>query len=730
MQKHRSGYKALFLMSVLCFFVESQAQYGWNFQYALNNVTTQWRHLASGDTMAIASFTFSTDNPADPKSYYLKGFRLWPITNSTTGWFVDELQLYMDRGNRSFGADDSLISGGLAITIPDQSDSVNSISFNFGGDSLLLADNRMLFVVAIVHDWRDDDPENLEIDTTGAGPYGKWFSIKVFTGDFNVTPAGSNDVKQPLAVVEFGYQALNLPVTIRNELATSAENDSSNLNMFYPTFRSINGTAASKIQRIDDLSFYADIFLPVTNDSIELSIKSTSFQFGFDNRILEFESAEYGDVWNEDDWYYVDTSVTQVELYDENHPEYSIFQYSAEIGGSELVNNKYRAIDSSSVIRLKFNVIGPGISPIFIRNIDIRDRWGVQYHAYQHLQNYANVESGGNSDRFDAWAKYILGDYTFSGGDQISAAGICDGQVTWEDISLFSDYFWLNPASSRWYKRFDIGSSESVSPSQYSPDDTTNFYDLMVLGTNYRRTYDGAFNQKIVAQNRESLKIQMTSEELSSNLLIRINMKNVNDLQAAHLRLNFDSQILRFESIETGEWVKNVNENQLLLAPEALAEKGIIDLNFVSLGKSLNGEGEFAEIRLTKLCPNPSLPEIAEVDIRDSNCRSLSTFVVPDVETVVAKDFLILENYPNPFNGETRISYNIPESKAGNYRVMIVDIRGNCISTLENRFHHAGSYQFHWNGCYQNGQAVASGMYFLVLRGSGVGKIRKIMLLR
>jgi len=716
-------------MSILCCFVQSQAQYGWNFQYALNNVSTQWRHLASGDTTAIASFTFSRDNPGDPKSYYLKGFRLWPITNSNAGWFVDELQLYLDKGNRSFGADDSLISGGLAITIPDQSDSVNSISFDFGGDSLLLVDNWMLFIVAIVHDWRDDNAENLEIDTTVSGPYGKWFSIKVFKEDITVSPVVSNDINSP-AAVEFGYQALNLPVTIRNNLASSAESDSTKLNMFYPTFLPIDESTASKNQRMEDQSFYADVFLPVTNDSIELSIKSASFQFGFDNRILEFESVDFGEVWGDDAWFYVDTMVTQVELFDENHPEHTIFQYNAEIGGSELVNNEFEVIDSNSVIRLKFNIIGPGISPIFVRNIDIRDRWGVQYHAYQHLQNHANVEAGGNSERYDAWAKYILGDYTFSGGDEISTAGICDGQVSWEDIALFSDYFWLNPANSHWYKRFDIGSSESVSPSQYSPDDTTNFYDLMVLGTNYRRTYEGAFNQKAISQDAEILEINLSSEQLPGNLFVQINMKNVRDMQAAHLLLNFDPRALRFESIGYGDWIRNNGENTVLLVPEELTEKGIIDLNFVSLGKSLNGEGEFAEIRLIQLHPNHVLPEIAEIDIRDSHCKSLVTSVAPDKATGVAEHFLLLQNYPNPFNAETRISYNIPESETGNYSVTIVDIRGNNVTTLENRYHQPGSYHLQWNGCDQGGKAVASGVYFLCLKGSEVDKINKIMLLR
>ena len=729
MRLHYSGYKALLMMSILCCFVQSQAQYGWNFQYALNNVSTQWRRLASGDTTAIASFTFSRDIPSDPKSYYLKGFRLWPITNSSAGWFVDELQLYLDKGNRSFGADDSLISGGLAITIPDQSDSVNSISFDFGGDSLLLIDNRMLFIVTIIHDWHDDDAENLEIDTSVSGPYGKWFSVKVFKEDIIVSPTVSNDINRP-TVIEFDYQALNLPVTIRNNLASSAEQDKIRLNMFYPTLLSIDESSASKNQRIDDLSFYAYVFLPVTNDSIELSIKSASFQFGFDNRILEFESVDYGEVWGDDAWFYVDTSATQVELFDEDHPEYTVFQYNVAFSNSELINNEFEVIDSSSVIRLKFNIVGPGISPIFIRNINIRDRWGVQYHAYQHLQNNANVEAGGDSERYDAWAKYILGDYTFSGGDEISTAGICDGQVSWEDISLFSDYFWLNPASSHWYKRFDIGSSESVSPSQYSPDDTTNFYDLMVLGTNYRRTYEGAFSQKVITQDTKLIEIHLSSKQLSDNLLVRINMKNVKDMQAAHLLLNFDPQALRFESIGYGDWIRNNGENKLLLIPEELTDKGIVDLNFISLGKSLNGDGEFAEIRLTQLQPNYVLPDIAEVDIRDSHCKSLVTSVVPDEATSVAEHFLLLLSYPNPFNNETRILYNIPKSETGNYSVTIIDIRGSCVTTLENRYHQAGSYHINWNGCDQYGQAVASGVYFLCLKGLKINKINKIMLLR
>ncbi|MCK4641241.1 MAG: T9SS type A sorting domain-containing protein [Candidatus Marinimicrobia bacterium] len=724
--------------------MQSQAQYVWKFEYVLNNASSKWRHLASGDTTAIASFKFSRTDENDTTTYYLKGFRLWPITNSSTEWFIDELRLYMDRGDEKFSLDDSLISYGLELELqidplrglPVQSDSVNSVSFDFGGDSLLIVDvdKQMMFVVAVVHNWRDENPENLEIDTTATGPYGKWFSIKVFKEDITVSPDVHNIITIPDSAEKFFYQALNLPVTIRNGFASSAEDDSTRLNMFYPTFRPINGTTASKNQRIDDLSFDADVFIPVKNDSIELGIKSASFQFGFDNRILEYESVELGSLWN-DLWglgagYYVITSVTQVDLFDEDHPEYTIFQYNVEI--NEERTAEYGTVDSSSIIRLKFNVVGPGISPIFIQNIDIRDRWGIQYHTYQHLQNYANVEAGGNSERYDAWAKYILGDFTYSGGAEISTAGIGDARVSWEDVSLFANYLWLSSASANWYKRFDIGSPDSPIPSVLSLDDTTNFYDLMILGINYQRSISGVFNQKITTRETCQLEIYQENENLSSDLsIIRVFMKNVQDMASAHLCWRFNSTQLQVQSITAGDWVRNTTETQLMLVPDGLLSKGIIDLNFVALSNSLNGEGQFVEIALRKKTTIDMELFLEEIDVRNSQGKQIEVrYFSGGDDLIVPEEYFLLNNYPNPFNASTKIAYSIAADKPGNYIVDIRDILGNTIITLENRYHRSGKYVLYWNGKNQLDQPVSSGMYFLKLHGKSVNKTKKIMLLR
>ena len=383
-------------------------------------------------------------------------------------------------------------------------------------------------------------------------------------------------------------------------------------------------------------------------------------------------------------------------------------------------------------MQIKFRVLKPGISPIFFRNIDIRDRWGVQYHGYQYLQNHAVYESGATTDSYDAWVKYILGDFTYSGGAEISTEGICDARVSWEDVSLFANYLWLSSGSANWYKRFDIGSPDSPVPSVLSSDDTTNFYDLMILGINYQRSISGVFNQKKTTRETCQLEIYQENENLSSDLsIIRVFMKNVQDMASTHLCWRFNSTQLQVQSITAGDWVRNTTETQLMLVPDGLLSKGIIDLNFVALSNSLNGEGRFVEIVLRKKTTIDVELFLEEIDVRNSRGEQIEVrcFSGGD-DVIVPEEYFLLNNYPNPFNTSTKIAYSIAVGEPGNYTVDIRDILGNTIITLENRYHRSGKYVLYWNGKNQLDQPVSSGMYFLKLHGKSVNKTKKIMLLR
>ncbi len=86
-------------------------------------------------------------------------------------------------------------------------------------------------------------------------------------------------------------------------------------------------------------------------------------------------------------------------------------------------------------------------------------------------------------------------------------------------------------------------------------------------------------------------------------------------------------------------------------------------------------------------------------------------------ENSLPENKIVASNYPNPFNPETTIHFNIPFSYSNNLaELTIYDIRGRVIRKLLKEELSAGSYFIKWNGKNDNGITVNSGIYFYNLR--------------
>jgi hypothetical protein len=72
-----------------------------------------------------------------------------------------------------------------------------------------------------------------------------------------------------------------------------------------------------------------------------------------------------------------------------------------------------------------------------------------------------------------------------------------------------------------------------------------------------------------------------------------------------------------------------------------------------------------------------------------------------------------LSNYPNPFNPETKIVFNLPEE--GNVKIEIYNIKGQKVKTLLDCYMSPGRSELIWNGKDDNGKRVSSGVYFYQL---------------
>jgi hypothetical protein len=109
--------------------------------------------------------------------------------------------------------------------------------------------------------------------------------------------------------------------------------------------------------------------------------------------------------------------------------------------------------------------------------------------------------------------------------------------------------------------------------------------------------------------------------------------------------------------------------------------------------------------------------QVVEVDLLAS-----ATLILP---TVTA----LRQNFPNPFNPETTIDFDLSSGEIVN--VTVYDITGQVVRKLvDGEQMNAGTYQRIWDGRNKNGMKVGSGVYFFQMRAGDFVDKRKMTLLQ
>jgi hypothetical protein len=91
--------------------------------------------------------------------------------------------------------------------------------------------------------------------------------------------------------------------------------------------------------------------------------------------------------------------------------------------------------------------------------------------------------------------------------------------------------------------------------------------------------------------------------------------------------------------------------------------------------------------------------------------------------------FALYQNAPNPFNPETAIRYDVP-APGGKVTLKVFDVSGRLVRTLVDGTQTAGRHTARWNGKNDEGQGVASGIYFCRMTAPGFTERRKLVLMR
>ena len=118
--------------------------------------------------------------------------------------------------------------------------------------------------------------------------------------------------------------------------------------------------------------------------------------------------------------------------------------------------------------------------------------------------------------------------------------------------------------------------------------------------------------------------------------------------------------------------------------------------------------------------------EIIQFEVEEGTAASPITASLPDSSQ-------LFPNFPNPFNPETWIPYQLANSS--DVEIAIYDTRGIVVRALELGHQSAGYYTnrsraAYWDGRNGLGESVASGVYFYQLQTDDISSMRKMVILK
>jgi hypothetical protein len=116
--------------------------------------------------------------------------------------------------------------------------------------------------------------------------------------------------------------------------------------------------------------------------------------------------------------------------------------------------------------------------------------------------------------------------------------------------------------------------------------------------------------------------------------------------------------------------------------------------------------------------------------IADHPLTVVAVFEIPSAvaQGEIPAVFALRQNAPNPFNPQTLIFYDIPES--GQVNIQVFDIRGQMVRSLVSGFHAAGSYEVIWDGKNNRGETVGTGTYIYLMKSGNFIKRMKAVFLK
>jgi hypothetical protein len=280
-------------------------------------------------------------------------------------------------------------------------------------------------------------------------------------------------------------------------------------------------------------------------------------------------------------------------------------------------------------------------------------------------------------------------------------------------------------------------------------DGIVNQADVLPLGLNWHKTHDlnPLFNENAEpisalykpCSAQLSCKINGASNP-GQEFSIEIYASDVTNLFGIAFELIY-SPTTSLEPIltEAGMWMGD----DVVFFPNIDTNAGTISIGITrKAGQGgVNGSGIVAKIKM-KMSVDSTVGDTTELILQslsanDPNGRSI-TFelinktLVTNVKSaqgdLVPTNFDLKQNFPNPFNPETTIQYDLPTAEY--IQIDVFNVLGQKIRTLIDSQKQAGSFTHVWDGRNDQGEFVVSGLYMYCIQAGSFVEMRKMLLMK
>ena len=238
-----------------------------------------------------------------------------------------------------------------------------------------------------------------------------------------------------------------------------------------------------------------------------------------------------------------------------------------------------------------------------------------------------------------------------------------------------------------------------------------------------------------VNENAE-FSLSLGSERVVAGELVAVDVSlaNVAALMGYGFTLNYEMDNFEFVSVAPadGDLLKSTGGDTPLF--HHIAGDGQVEVvNGMVNGSAVSGGGDIVRFvfRVLREFEDNARFEIANGLVFDPSQLQNPAVVAGVLELQsTPREFALHQNFPNPFNPDTTIKYDLAES--ADVTLQIYNVLGQVVRTLvASEAQNAGRYQIRWNGMDDRGVPVSSGVYFYQISAEGkFQQVQKLMLLK